>query len=122
MKLTGIPAKDFKQIHFGEDFDNWNTTRKLKVVKSHIVKTSKKRKWKGIFNWKGEIIVVYTHAPNKSISKRNMITQIMKKLGHDKQNSSIRQYFGGQKDNYTIMEETKNDDQKSRTDFKSISI
>lgn len=61
-----------------------------------------KQKYKGIFNYQGEVHIIYRYAP-KGLEWKILTKAIAKILGVD--HYSIRQYFSGRKDNFSIKEE-----------------
>jgi len=59
-----------------------------------------KQKYKGIFNFNGELIPLWTHATNKKSAKAQFIIQLEKKL--NRTSGSLRRYFSGGMANYEI--------------------
>ena len=59
-----------------------------------------KQRYKGIFNFNGEVIVLWTHANGKGEAKRLFIIQLSEKLNRTP--DSIRRYYSDGKANYDI--------------------
>jgi len=61
----------------------------------------KKQKYRGIFNWHGELIVLWTHAWSERGAKSQFITQLISKLNRTR--GCLDLYFiKGRKANYEI--------------------
>jgi len=50
-------------------------------------------RYKGVFNWSGEVFILYSHATNEKSARGNMFTQLAKKLKQTR--SSVSIYFIG---------------------------
>jgi len=61
-----------------------------------------KKKYKGIFNFHCEVIVLWTHTNSTGEAKRQFIIQLSEKLNRTPE--SLRRYFIGVKSNYEIKE------------------
>ena len=63
------------------------------------------KKFKGKFNYHGQVFTLYTHAKDLSKARRNLLDQLVKKLGLDRVHGyrMLRSYFS-QKPNNHIRE------------------
>ena len=61
-----------------------------------------KQKYKGTFNWNGELIVLWTHAFGERGAKWSFIIQLAKKLFRTQ--SSLRGHYSTGKPNHEIEE------------------
>lgn len=57
-------------------------------------------RYKGSFNWYGELITLWTHASSESKAKSNLLRQLSKKV--DISYSYMIRYFNGNIDNLKI--------------------
>ena len=58
--------------------------------------------WKGTFNWKGQVFEDWCRAANESIAYKLLTIRIATRVGVTAY--TMRQYFNGTRDNYTIRE------------------
>ena len=63
-----------------------------------------KQKYKGIFNWHGELIVLYTHAWSEGGAKSQFLSQLAIKLNREPW--AMRKYFSSGKANFEIKSVT----------------
>ena len=61
---------------------------------------SNKQRYKGIFNWHGQLITLWVHAHNEKGAKGIFIKQLSDKLNRPQW--GVRKYFTGAKDNFKI--------------------
>lgn len=59
-------------------------------------------KFKGVFNWYGENIILYTYANSSKTAYQNMISQLSKKVGKDRMN--VNSYIKNKGNSYKIEE------------------
>jgi len=74
---------------------------------------SKKKLYKGEFNYFGETYKLFTQAESEVFAFYNFINQLRKKLKVSK--NRLFYYFDGSRDNYYIREEVKKDESQDRT-------
>jgi len=63
--------------------------------------------YKGTFNWYGEVHILHTVARGEFTAYTKFTRVLSKKL--QRTPNAIRAYFGGQKDNYEIRKEAKDE-------------
>jgi len=61
---------------------------------------AEKCRYKGAYNFQGEIHVMWTVAKNKAVAHRNFVMKLARKLGFI--SFKMRLYFIGDKDNFKI--------------------
>lgn len=64
---------------------------------------SDKKRYKGVFNWYGEIYTMWTHTYSLSQARTTMLSNLAKKLGLTYKRAS--DYFLPERDNYKIEED-----------------
>lgn len=60
-------------------------------------------KFKGYFNYQGQVLILYTYAVGRERAVMNFIHQLSRQL--DKTPYHISNFFNGEKDNFQILEE-----------------
>ena len=63
-----------------------------------------KKKYKGVFNWYGELHTLYTYSKDENLAFNNFITQLTKTLKISR--GRVYNYFiNSEKDNFKIIKE-----------------
>lgn len=62
-------------------------------------------RWLGVFNWKGEIHTLWTHAPTPWGARRNFFKRLIRILELDKEHGlwTLKNYFHKSKPNHRIV-------------------
>jgi len=58
------------------------------------------QKFKGTFNWHGQVIILWNHADDSRQAYRRFMSRLAKDLGRT--SGCIRRHFGNGKDNFKI--------------------
>ncbi len=69
-----------------------------------------KVKWKGVFNWQGEIFSLTTIAKSEEVAYAKFMAVLKKRLGFDL-TLVLRDYFNGERNNYEITRCGKEDEE-----------